>query len=66
MRKIYHYKDFYGNRISITIQANGNAILKCWYGGKCWHNKKYASERGAKIALGRICDFYTLVKAEEL
>ena len=56
------YKDFYGNVMAIIVQKNGKAVLKCWYGGKCWHNKKYASEKGAKIALGRMADVYYQVK----
>jgi len=49
------YKDGCGS-YSITVNYNGTATLKCSnVYGKRWHNKEYKNERGAKIALSRLC-----------
>ena len=51
--KIY-YKDSCGT-YSINIHHDGTATLRCHNGGKIQVNKKYKSEKGAKIALSKRC-----------
>ena len=51
------YKNFYGSTASIKINRDGTAVLKVSDGhGKRFVNKVYKSERGARIAMGKIGD----------
>lgn len=57
--KRYNYKGFYGDYGYILIHNNGTATLEMIVSGKKYR-KTYKSFRGAKIALGRMSDSYTL------
>lgn len=55
MLKIYH--DFYGNHATIRVAKSGAARLTVRRGtGGLIHAKDYKTERGAKIAMGRMSD----------
>ena len=49
------YKDSCGS-YSITVKNTGKVVLKCRDSyGNLWHERDYKNERGAKIALARLC-----------
>lgn len=50
------FRDFYGGTASIKVGASGAVLTVRTYGGKLTHKKTYATERGAKIAMGRISE----------
>lgn len=55
MLKFFH--DFYGNHATIRVFKNGSARLTVRRGtGGLIHAKDYKSERGARIAMGRLSD----------
>ena len=55
------YKDFYGCAASIRIEKDGTAHLTVTTpGGHCVHKKSYNSKRGAKIAMGKLSEGWTL------
>ena len=60
--KRYFYKGFYGDYGHITEHNNGSAVLEMYANGKRFHHKRYKTLRGAKIALGRFSDSYTITK----
>lgn len=52
---INYYKDCAGT-YRIRVHSSGRAHLSCSdYRGNRWYFKTYKTERGAKIALGRLC-----------
>lgn len=57
-----YFRGCYGERASITVHRDGSSTLSVsiWTGRI--HKKTYATERGARIALGRLCDIVTEVK----
>lgn len=57
-----YFKDFYGTSAKITTHKDGTAVLKMSAGGKRFWNKTYATERGAKIAMGKMSDCWREVK----
>ncbi len=56
------YRDFYGSTASIKVQRDGTALLRVYAYGQRVHSKTYSTERGARIALGRISDCWREVK----
>lgn len=57
------YRDFYGATASILVARDGSAVLRVADAhGNRITIKKYASERGARIAMGRIGDEWKEVK----
>lgn len=55
MLQIYH--DFYGCMAAIRVAKNGGARLTIRDGnGRLIHAKTYRTERGAKIAMGRLSE----------
>ena len=55
MLKIYH--DFYGGQAAIRTFRSGAARLTVrTANGKLTHAKNYKTERGARIAMGRLSD----------
>lgn len=50
------FRDFYGGTASIKTGASGATLTVRTSGGKLTHKKTYATERGAKIAMGRISE----------
>lgn len=58
-----YYRDVYGGSAKIITHRDGTARLTASAGGKRFHAKTYSTERGAKIALGKIfSDGYWEVK----
>ena len=51
-----YFKDFYGATASIQTGRDGTAKLMVSAGGKRIVNKTYNTERGARVAMGRIGD----------
>lgn len=47
-------KSSYGCTATVTVKNDGTARLVCKCGGKKFHDKTYATLRGAKIAWGRM------------
>ena len=58
MKKTY-YIDFYGCTASITVRPNGSALLVTYCGRKR-ESKTYKTERGAKIAMGKMSDCWRI------
>ena len=57
------FRDFYGGSASMRIKADGSVALRVVDSyGKVLLSKSYASERGAKIAMGRMGDCWREVK----
>lgn len=48
------FRDFYGGSASIKTTTHGVTLTVRAPGGKLTLKKKYATERGAKIAMGRV------------
>lgn len=49
-----YYRGIYGSTASVQVHRDGTATLRiCTCYGNLVFNKKYASERGARIAMGR-------------
>lgn len=57
--KRYNYKGFYGDYGHIVVHNDGTATLEMICSGKKTR-KTYKSFKGAKIALGKMSDSYTL------
>jgi hypothetical protein len=47
-------KSSYGCTATVTVKPDGSARLVCKHLGKTFHDKIYATLRGAKIAWGRM------------
>lgn len=63
--KRYNYKGFYGDYGYILVHNDGTATLEmiiAGYPSGKKIRKRYKSLRGAKIALGRYSDSYTLTE----
>lgn len=58
---IKHYVDFYGTKATIKKTRNGY-LLKTFIYGRCDIKKTYSTERGARIALGKMSDEWREVK----
>ena len=57
------FKDFYGCTASIAPTIGAQARLKEFLGnGRLIHNKTYNTERGARIAMGRMSDCWEEVR----
>ena len=55
------YKDFYGCAASLRLNEDGKAHLTVTTpGGKLIHKKSYNSKRGARIAMGKLSESWTL------
>ena len=53
-----HYRDIYGCTASVQIHRDGTATLRIFTSqGYRVVSKEYASERGARIAMGRYVGF---------
>ena len=63
VKDIFTYRGFYGDYGKLTVFTNGETVLDMACGGK-HTTKRYKTLRGAKIALGRYSDSYTLRKVE--
>ena len=65
--KRYNYKGFYGDYGHIVVHNDGTAnlemIIPGFPTGKIYR-KKYKTFTGAKIALGRMSDSYTLTECK--
>ena len=54
------YQDFYGNHATIRVARSGGARLTIrGVGSKLIYANTYKSERGARIAMGRLSDGWT-------
>lgn len=54
------YNDFYGNHATIRVAKSGGARLTIrGAGAKLIYAKTYKTERGARIAMGRLSDGWT-------
>ena len=61
--KTYTFNTFYGSYGKIVEHNDGTCNMEIIWNGyfpEKPYRKKYKSLRGAKIALGRMCDAYTL------
>lgn len=58
-----NYRDFYGGTASISVNRDGSAklVVRDGYGRKLI-SKEYATERGAKIAMGKCSDCWRETK----
>lgn len=56
-----YYRDFYGATASIKVETDGSAKLTVSVGGKRTV-KSYNTERGARVAMGRMSDCWREVK----
>ena len=66
--KRYNLKTFYGSYGKVIEHNNGNCDLEIIWNGyvpQKPYRKTYHSMRGVKIALGRMCDSYTLTAIKE-
>ena len=61
--KRYNYKGFYGDYGHMIVHNNGTTNLEMIIGGKVYR-KKYKTFKGAKIALGRMSDSYTITECK--
>ena len=61
--KRYNYRGFYGDYGHIVVHNDGTANLEMIIGGKSYR-KKYKSLTGAKIALGRMSECYTITECK--
>ena len=61
--KRYNYKGFYGDYGHMIVHNDGTTNLEMIIGGRVYR-KKYKTFRGAKIALGRMSDCYTLTECK--
>lgn len=61
--KRYNYKGFYGDYGHMIVHNDGTTKLEMVCGGKVYC-KKYKTFTGAKIALGRMSDSYTLTECK--
>lgn len=51
------YTDFYGGKAVLTTTRDGHYRVKVYNdNGKLYHNKTYATERGARIGMGMLTD----------
>lgn len=57
--KRYTYEGFYGDYGTLIVHNDGRTTLTMNYGTKT-EKRRYNSFRGAKIALGRMVDSYTI------
>ena len=62
--KRYNYSGFYGDYGHIIVHNDGTATLEMICYGRKFHRKRYKSFTGAKIALGRMSDSYTLTEVK--
>lgn len=54
------YQDFYGNHATIRVFRSGSARLTIrGVGAKLIYAKNYKTEKGARIAMGRLSDGWT-------
>ena len=60
--KKYTYKGFYGDYGTIIEHNDGAAMLDCYVNGRRVHHRKYNTLAGAKRALTRMSDSYTLTE----
>ena len=52
-----YFKDFYGSSASITATRDGSfRLIIRLDNGKLFHRKTYATERGARVAMGRMSE----------
>ncbi len=51
-----YYRDFYGCTASITKVEDGFRLRVSLPNGRCRMSKVYSTERGARIAMGRLSD----------
>lgn len=51
-----YYRDFYGGTASIQKTRKGYKLTVCDGYGRAFLKKVYATERGAKIAMGKTSD----------
>jgi hypothetical protein len=57
------FKDFYGCHAYIKDLLTGGVRLTVYTpGGRLFHAKNYSTERGAKIAMGRMSDGWNEIK----
>lgn len=65
--KRYNIKTFYGSYGKLIEHNNGTCELEIIWNGytpQKPYRKTYKSLKGAKIALGRMCDVYTLTECK--
>lgn len=62
--KATYYRDAYGCTASLRTRKDGSAVLKVSDGhGKRFWNVTYMTERGARIALGKLSDGWKEIKS---
>lgn len=59
----YNYKGFYGDYGHMIVHNDGTTNLEMICNGKVYR-KKYKTFKGAKIALGRMSDSYTITECK--
>ena len=60
--KKYKYEGFYGDTGTLLVHNDGSVMLTSVINGSVIQRKRYKTLRGAKSALGRMSDCYTLTE----